>query len=47
MKKKWYMVYKVKVPEVYDGWDDYLEQVNEFSDNSYQRYKSKEEAKAR
>jgi hypothetical protein len=31
MKKKWYVVYKGKVPGVYDEWDDCFEQVSEFS----------------
>jgi ribonuclease HI len=47
MKKKWYVVLKGKVPEVYDDWDDCLAQVNECSGNSYKGYKTKEEAEAR
>ena len=45
--KKWYVVYKGKVPGVYDEWEDCLEQVNKFKGNSYKGYKSKEEAEAR
>jgi ribonuclease HI len=47
MKKKWYVVLKGKIPGVYDDWDDCLVQVNEFPDNSYKGYKTKEEAEAR
>ena len=45
--KKWYVVYKCKVPGVYDLWEDCLEQVNMFKGNIYKGYKSKEEAEAR
>jgi ribonuclease HI len=47
MKKKWYVVLKGKIPGVYDDWDDCLVQVNEFPNNSYKGYKTKEEAEAR
>jgi ribonuclease HI len=47
MKKKWYVVLKVKVPGVYNDWDDCLAQVKEFPSNSYKGYKTKEEAEAR
>ena len=47
MKKKWYVVYKGKVPGVYDEWDDCLEQVNKFPGNSHKSYKTKAEAEAR
>jgi viroplasmin and RNaseH domain-containing protein len=51
MKNKWYMVWKGKVPGVYDDLDDDLDdclaQVNEFPDNSYKGSKTKEEAEAR
>jgi ribonuclease HI len=47
MKKKWYVVLKGKVPGVNDDWDDCLVQVNEFPDNSYKGYKTKEEEEAR
>jgi viroplasmin and RNaseH domain-containing protein len=47
MKKKWYVVLKGKVPGVNDDWDDCLVQVNEFPNNSYKGYNTKEEAEAR
>ena len=47
LMKKWYVVYKGKVPGVYGEWEDCLEQVNKFKGNSYKGYKSKEEAEAR
>jgi len=45
--KKWYVVYKGKVPGVYEEWEDCLEQVNKFKGNSHKGYKSKEEAETR
>jgi ribonuclease HI len=45
--RKWYVVYKGKVPGVYDQWDHVHEQVNRFPGNSHKSYKSKEEAKYR
>jgi ribonuclease HI len=45
--KKWHVVYKGRVPGVYDEWEDCLNQVNKFGGNSYKAYKSKEEAEAR
>jgi ribonuclease HI len=47
MKKKWYVVLKGKVSGVNDDWDGCLAQVNEFPNNSYKGYKTKEEAEAR
>ena len=44
---KWYVVYKGRVPGVYDEWDDCLKQVNKFKGNSYKGYKSREKAEAR
>jgi viroplasmin and RNaseH domain-containing protein len=34
------------VPGVYDEWEDCLEQVNKFSGNNYEGFKTKEEVKA-
>ena len=45
--KKWYVVFKGKVPGVYDEWEHYSEQVTKFSGNRYKGYKSREEAEAR
>ena len=47
MTKKWYVVYKGKVPRVYEHWEDCLKQVNKFEGNNYKGYKSKEETEAR
>ena len=47
MTKKWYVVYKGKVPGVYEHWEDCLKQVNGFEGNNYKGYKTKEEAEAR
>ena len=44
---KWYVVCKGRVPGVYDQWDYYLKQVNEFKGNNYKGYKSKSEAESR
>ena len=44
---KWYVVYKGRVPGVYDEWDDCLKQVNKFKGNSYKGYTSREKAEAR
>ena len=46
MMKKWYVVYKGRVPGVYDQWEDCLKQVNKFEGNSYKGYKTKKEAEA-
>ena len=46
MTKKWYVVYKGKVPGVYEHWEDCLKQVNGFEGNSYKGYKTKKEAEA-
>ena len=45
--KKWYVVFKCKVPGVYDEWEHYSEQVTKFSGNRYKGYKSREEAEGR
>ena len=44
---KWYVVYKGRVPRVYEEWEDCKKQVNEFKDNSHKSYKTKAEAEAR
>ncbi|KAK1628180.1 hypothetical protein QYE76_002495 [Lolium multiflorum] len=41
-----YVVYKGRVPGVYEEWQDCLEQVNKFSGNSYKGYATREEAVA-
>jgi ribonuclease HI len=45
--KKWYVVYRGRVPGVYDEWEHCSEQVTSFSGNSYKGYKSREEAEVR
>ena len=45
--RKWYVVYKGKVPGVYHQWEHVQDQVNKFSGNSHKSYKSKEEAEYR
>ena len=44
---KWYVVYKGRVPGVYEKWEDCKKQVNEFKDNNHKSYKTKAEAEAR
>ena len=41
---KCYVVYKGRVPGVYDEWEDYHKQVNKFSGNNYKGYATREEA---
>ena len=41
--KKWYVVYKGRVPGVYDEWEDCVKQVNKFKGNSYKGYRTKAE----
>ena len=43
----WYVVYKGRVPGVYDDWEDCRRQVHRFSGNSYKGYNTMAEAKAR
>jgi len=43
----WYVVYKGKVPGVYDDWEDCRRQVHRFSGNSYKGYTTLEEAETR
>ena len=42
-----YVVYKGKVPGVYDDWEECRKQVNRFSGNSYKGYTTRVEAEAR
>ena len=42
-----YVVYKGKVPGVYDDWEECRRQVHRFSDNSYKGYTTRVEAEAR
>ena len=43
----WYVVYKGRVPGVYDDWEDCRRQVHRFSGNSYKGYNTMAEAEAR
>ena len=43
----WYVVYKGRVPGVYDDWEDCRRQVHHFSGNSYKGYNTMAEAEAR
>ena len=43
----WYVVYKGRVPGVYDDWEDCRRQVHRFSGNSYKGYNTRAEAEAR
>jgi viroplasmin and RNaseH domain-containing protein len=45
--RKWYVVTRGRVPEVYDKWDDCSQQVIGFSGCSFKGFKSREEAEAR
>ena len=42
-----YVVYKGKVPGVYDDWEECQRQVHHFSGNNYKGYITRAEAKAR
>ena len=42
-----YVVYKGKVPGVYDDWEECRRQVHRFSGNSYKGYTTRAEAKSR
>ena len=42
-----YVVYKGKVPGVYDDWEECRRQVHRFSGNSYKRYTTRAEAEVR
>ena len=42
-----YVVYKGKVPGVYDDWEECRRQVHRFSGNSYKRYTTRAEAESR
>ncbi|KAK1556114.1 hypothetical protein QYE76_048220, partial [Lolium multiflorum] len=42
-----YVVYKGRVPGVYDDWEDYRRQVHRFSGNSYKGYPTRVEAEGR
>ena len=42
-----YVVYKGKVPGVYDDWEDCRRQVHRFSGNSYKGYTTRAEAESR
>jgi ribonuclease HI len=41
----WYVVYKGKVPGVYDNWEECRRQVHRFSGNSYKGYNTLAEAR--
>ena len=43
----WYVVYKGKVPGVYDDWEEWWRQVHRFSGNSYKGYATRAEGKSR
>ena len=43
----WYVVYKGKVPGVYDDWEECRRQVHRFSGNSYKGYTTRAEAESR
>ena len=42
-----YVVYKGKIPGVYDDWEECRRQVHRFSGNSYKGYTTRAEAEAR
>ena len=42
-----YVVYKGKVPGVYDDWEECQRQVHRFSGNSYKGYATRAEAESR
>ena len=42
-----YVMYKGKVPGVYDDWEECWRQVHHFSGNSYKGYTTRAEAKSR
>lgn len=44
--KNWYVVYKGRVPGVYEHWEDVHKQVNGFKGNCQKGYATKAEAEA-
>ena len=46
MTKKWYAVYRGRVPGVYDEWSECQAQVDRFSGSSHKGFESKSEAEA-
>ena len=46
MAKNWYVVYKGRVPGVYEHWEDVHKQVNGFKGNCQKGYATKAEAEA-
>lgn len=42
-----YVVFRGRVPGVYDEWEDCHKQVNKFSGNRYKGYPTREQAEAR
>ena len=42
----WYVVFKGRVPGVYEHWEDALSQVNGFKGNSYKGYATRSIAEA-
>ena len=45
MTKKWYAVYRGRVPGVYDEWSECQAQVDRFPGSSHKGFQSKTEAK--
>jgi ribonuclease HI len=43
----WYVMYKGKVPGVYDDWEECRRQVHRFSGNNYKGYNTLAEAETR
>jgi viroplasmin and RNaseH domain-containing protein len=43
----WYVVFKGRVPGVYEEWADYKKQVHKFSGNCYKGYPTQQEAVAK
>ena len=41
----WYVVYKGKVPGLYDDWEECRRQVHRFSGNSYKGYATRADVK--
>ena len=44
--KKWYVVYKGRVPGVYTEWSECHAQVDKFKSNGYKSFRTRQEAEA-
>lgn len=45
MAKNWYVVHRGKVPGVYNSWEECQKQVNDYRNNNYKGFQTRNEAK--